>query len=82
VVNHKYFYINPYQDGNQRWQLKLGVGVNSGVGTLFTKVGVKLEFDFMHFVNSNSTPFDVVACPVKMTKIENVTSILEAIASE
>jgi len=43
---------------------------------------VKLEFDLMHFVNSNSTPFDVVAYPVKMTKIENVTSILEAIASE
>ncbi len=43
---------------------------------------MKLEFDLMHFVNSNSSPFDVVACPVKMTKIENVTSILEAIASE
>ncbi len=66
------------RDGNSNWELEL----TPKLALFFTRVGVKLEFDFMHFVNSNSTPFDVVACPVKMRKIENVTSILEAIASE
>jgi hypothetical protein len=84
VVNHNRFYINPYQDGNQRWQLQLGVGVNSAVGIVFHKswsevefefIKIYLELDLMHFVNSNLTPFDVVVCSVKMRKIENVTTL-------
>jgi hypothetical protein len=61
-------------------QLQLGVGVNSGVAIFFTRVG--MELDLRHFLNSNSTSFYVVTCPVKMRRIENITLISEAIASE
>ena len=34
-------------------------------GVKITRSGVGEELDLMHFVNSNSTPFDVVNCPEK-----------------
>jgi len=41
-----------------------------------------MQLDLVDFINSDSTTFDVIACPVKMRKIEKVRSISEAIASE
>jgi hypothetical protein len=46
----------------------------------FSPLGVELEL--MHFINSDSTPVDMVICPVKMRKIERKTAISQAIAKE
>jgi hypothetical protein len=34
----------------------------------------------MDFFNSNSTPVDIIICPIKMKKTERKTSISEGIA--
>jgi hypothetical protein len=48
-------------------ELKLNLLIHrwSWSGVKITRSGVGEELDLMHFVNSNSTPFDVVTCPEK-----------------
>jgi hypothetical protein len=48
---------------NRDGQLQLEVGVNCGFDTFFTRVRVGLEL--VDFFNSNSTPIDIVTCPIK-----------------